>query len=224
MPTYLLRLLRTIAAPRSQQIGIVSLRFAIAIVFLWIGALKFVPYEADSITPFVANSPLMSFFYKHPSEYRTHLTREGELKPEVRTWQTANNTYGFSYGLGTVELIIGSLVLAGYLFPAVGFIGAVLSLFTPIVTLSFLITTPEAWVPALGDLHHGFPYLSGAGRLVLKDAMMLAGAWLLIVDGARAMLIQTSAADKEARHVESGTSVWRFSSGKEGPSNRLPIH
>ncbi|MBW9309113.1 DUF417 family protein [Escherichia coli] len=29
---------------------------------MWIGLLKFVPYEADSITPFVANSPLMSFF------------------------------------------------------------------------------------------------------------------------------------------------------------------
>lgn len=27
---------------------------------------------------------------------------------------------------------------------------------TPLVTLSFLITTPEAWVPALGDAHHGF--------------------------------------------------------------------
>ncbi|MFP1455029.1 DUF417 family protein [Escherichia coli] len=45
---------------------------------------------------------------------------------------------------------------------------------TPLVTLSFLITTPEAWI-ALGDAHHGFPYLSGAGRLVLKDTLMLAG-------------------------------------------------
>ena len=30
-------------------------------------ALKFAPYEADSITPFVANSPFMSFFYEHPT-------------------------------------------------------------------------------------------------------------------------------------------------------------
>lgn len=42
------------------------------------------PYEADSITPFVANSPFMSFFYEHPEEYRQHLTHEGELKPEER--------------------------------------------------------------------------------------------------------------------------------------------
>ena len=49
----------------SDRVGIHLMRVAIAIVFLWIGALKFVPYEADSITPFVANSPVMSFFYKH---------------------------------------------------------------------------------------------------------------------------------------------------------------
>jgi 2-polyprenyl-6-methoxyphenol hydroxylase-like FAD-dependent oxidoreductase len=31
---------------------------------------------------------------------------------------------------------------------------------------AFLITTPEAWVPAVGDAAHGFPYLSGVGRHV----------------------------------------------------------
>jgi reactive chlorine resistance protein C len=86
---------------RSDRFGAHLMRIAIAIVFFWIGALKFVPYEADSITPFVARSPLMSFFYEKPDEYKAHLTREGELKPAERTWQTANNTYGFSRGLGT---------------------------------------------------------------------------------------------------------------------------
>ena len=97
----------------SDRVGIQLMRVAIAIVFLWIGALKFVPYEADSITPFVANSPFMSFFYEHPDEYKAHLTREGELKPAERAWQTANDTYGFSDGLGTVELMIGLLTLVG---------------------------------------------------------------------------------------------------------------
>ena len=41
----------------SDRVGIPLMRVAIAIVFLWIGALKFAPYEADSITPFVANGP-----------------------------------------------------------------------------------------------------------------------------------------------------------------------
>src|ERR1700738_1958688 len=160
----------------SDRVGIQLMRVAIAIVFLWIGAPKFVPYEADSITPFVANSPFMSFFYEHPDEYKAHLTREGELKPAERAWQTANDTYGFSDGLGTVELMIGLLTLVGVASRRLGFVGATLAFLTPFVTLSFLITTPDAWVAALGDAQHGFPYLSGAGRLVLKDVMLLAAA------------------------------------------------
>ena len=66
--------------------------------------------------------------------------------------------------------------------------GATLSFLTPFVTLSFLITTPDAWVSALGDAQHGFPYLSGAGRLVLKDVMLLAGGLLIMADSARAFL------------------------------------
>src|SRR6267142_5424500 len=90
MTTYLRRALELIADPAADRIGIGAMRIAIAIVFLWIGALKFVPYEADSITPFVANSPVMYFFYKHPEDYKAHLTREGELKPADRAWETAN--------------------------------------------------------------------------------------------------------------------------------------
>ena len=172
----------------SDRVGIPLMRVAIAIVFLWIGALKFAPYEADSITPFVANSPFMSFFYQHPAEYKAHLTREGELKPAERAWQTANNTYGYSTGLGILEVVIGLLTLLGVFSRRWGIVGATLSFLTPFVTLSFLITTPEAWVPALGDAQHGFPYLSGAGRLVLKDLIMLAGGLLIMADSARAIL------------------------------------
>lgn len=188
MNAYIRHGLKIIAAPTSHGIGIGAMKVAIAIIFLWIGALKFIPYEADSITPFVANSPVMSFFYGHPTEYKEHLTHEGELKPADRAWQTANNTYGFADGLGTLELIIGGMALAGLVSRRVGLIGAGLAFATPFVTLSFLLTTPEAWVPALGDAQHGFPYLSGAGRLVLKDVALMAGAWLVLVDTAQALL------------------------------------
>jgi uncharacterized membrane protein YkgB len=182
------RMLEIIATPSSNGAGIMAMKIAIAIIFLWIGALKFVPYEADSITPFVAQSPLLSFFYAHPEEYAAHLTREGMLVPIERAWQTTNYTYAFSNGLGAVELMIGGLTLAGLASRRLGLVGAILAFATPFVTLSFLITTPEAWVPALGDMQHGFPYLSGAGRLVIKDVALLPGAWLIIVDTARALL------------------------------------
>lgn len=185
--------LSIVASSRSSRIGVAAMRIAIAIIFLWIGALKFVPYEADSITPFVANSPVMSFFYQYPAEYKAHMTHEGELKPADRAWQQLNNTYGFSMGLGTLELVIGALTLAGLVSLRLGFVGAALAFATPFVTLSFLLTTPEVWVPAMGDTQHGFPYLSGAGRLVLKDVALLAGAWLVMVSNSRALLSESQA-------------------------------
>jgi len=61
-----------------------------------------------------------------------------------------------------------------------------------LVTLTFLLTTPEVYVPNLGGdfptPNFGFPYLSGAGRLVLKDVIMLAGGLLLVSDGASRVL------------------------------------
>ncbi|MDD1964104.1 reactive chlorine resistance membrane protein RclC [Pseudomonas putida] len=175
---------------RLDKIGIHLIRIGVAIIFLWIGALKFVPYEADSITPFVANNPVMSLFYAHPDQYKEHLTHEGQLDPAKREWQAANHTYAFSNGLGTVEILIGVLVLS-YLFSRrLGMVGSVLAFLTPWVTLSFLITTPEAWVQSMGDAEFGFPYLSGGGRLVLKDVLMLAGAVVMIADSARQLLEQ----------------------------------
>src|SRR5260370_34979789 len=72
----------------SDRVGIPLMRVAIAIVFLWIDALKFAPSEADRIPPFVANSPFMSFFYEHPAEYKAQLTHEGELNPVDRACPT----------------------------------------------------------------------------------------------------------------------------------------
>ena len=171
------QVLTIVSGPGSHRIGLQAMRVAIAVVFFWIGGVKFAAYEADSITPFVANSPVMSFLYAHPDQYAQHLTHEGELKPVERAWQAENHTYAFSQGLGTVELMIGALVLTGLVSRRFGLAGAVLAFLTPFVTLSFLVTTPEAWVPALGDAQHGFPYLSGAGRLVLKDVTLMAG-WM----------------------------------------------
>ncbi|MGL6320558.1 MULTISPECIES: DUF417 family protein [Aeromonas] len=108
--------------------------------------------------------------------------------PENRAWHEQNNTYGYSHGLGVVELVFALLILANFRFPLLGLIGALMAFLTPFVTFSFLVFTPETWVPALGDAHHGFPYLSGAGRLVLKDIMMLACGYIAMVDSARTLL------------------------------------
>lgn len=181
------------AFSKTDRLGATFARVAIAIVFLWIGWLKFIPYEADSITPFVANSPFMSFFYNHPEEYKAHMNHEGQLVPENRQWHESNNTYGYSNGLGVVEIIFGLMILSNFKWPKIGFVGALLSFLTPLMTFSFLVFTPETWVPNLGDAHHGFPYLSGAGRLILKDIMMMACAYIAMTDSAKTILAQQKA-------------------------------
>ena len=95
--------------------------------------------------------------------------------------------------------MIGLLTLVGVASRRLGFVGATLAFLTPFVTLSFLITTPDAWVAALGDAQHGFPYLSGAGRLVLKDVMLLAGGLLVMADSARAILEERPSEERTHR-------------------------
>lgn len=175
-----------------DKAGIRLLRIAIAVILIWIGGLKFFPYEADGITPFVANSPLMSFFYNHPEAYKEHRNKEGEVVPANREWHKANNTYGFSYGLGTLLIGMGLLLLLNRVSPLAGVAGGILVFIMSIGTLSFLITTPETWVPALGDTEHGFPYLSAAGRLVIKDFIMMGGAVVVTADAARKYLGRAS--------------------------------
>jgi uncharacterized membrane protein YkgB len=146
-------------------------------------------YEADGIVPLVANSPAMSFFYHHPApEYRQYMNKEGEFNPAHRRWHETNGTYPLSYGLGIVIVSIGILIALHPIFPQLAAVGSFLLILMACTTLSFLVTTPEAWVPALGDTTHGFPYLSGAGRLVIKDVIMLGAAVVTLADSAKAYL------------------------------------
>lgn len=191
----------------SQSCFVNYIRIAIFIVMAWIGGLKAFQYEADGIVPFVTNSPFMSFFYKNHgmvdngkgkmvAEYMVHKNPEGLVVPKNIEWHQQNGTYIFSYGLGTMIVLIGTLVLLGIWFPKIGLVGGLLTFGMSIVTLSFLITTPETWVPNLGnpDLgianspNFGFPYLSGAGRLVIKDIIMSAGGLIAASEAAKRIL------------------------------------
>lgn len=185
---------------RQQNLAVHFVRIAIFVVMAWIGGLKVFQYEADGIVPFVTNSPFMSFFYhntgkmaknsegKEVPEYTLHRNPEGKMVKQNIEWHRENGTYAFSYGLGATIVLFGLCVLLGIWFPKVGLLGGLLTIVMSIVTLSFLITSPEVFVPNLGgDMptpRYGFPYLSGAGRLVLKDIIMMAGGLVIAVDSA----------------------------------------
>ncbi|EKU10876.1 DUF417 family protein [Campylobacter showae] len=199
------KFLQALAGSQKYFVNYVSV--AIFIVMAWIGGLKVVQYEADGIVPFVTNSPFFSYMYskkdivdngkgKMVAEYNLHKNPEGLVVPKNIEWHKQNGTYAVSYLIGAIICTIGTLVLLGIWFPKLGLIGGLLTFGMSIVTLSFLITTPETWVPNLGNPalgitespNHGFPYLSGAGRLVLKDIIMSAAGLIVASNAARRIL------------------------------------
>lgn len=185
------RLIAFLANSQSWFINLI--RISIFIVLAWIGGLKAFQYEADGIVPFVANSPFMSFFYnKEAPEYNKYKNPEGKTVQKNIEWHKENGTYPFAYGLGAVIIIIGILTILGIWFNKIGIVGGLLTFGMAIITLTFLITTPEVYVPNLGGdfptPEYGFPYLSGAGRLVIKDVIMLAAGLICASDNAKRLV------------------------------------
>jgi uncharacterized membrane protein YkgB len=176
------------AVANLDQAGKTIIRFGMVVVFLWIGALKFFTYEADGIVPFVANSPFMSFFYNHANDYKQHMNKEGEWIAANHQWHVVNNTYGFAAALGTFLMVLAILVALHKIAPLPSMIASILIFLMTLGTLSFLITTPESWVPHLTDKQWGFPYLSGRGRLVIKDIVILGGAVITMAESAQLYL------------------------------------
>ena len=78
-----------------DRLGMALLRVGLVIVLLWIGGLKFASYEADSIVPLVANSPIISFLYHHPApEYSHYVNKEGTETGQSRVAPDQRNLSG----------------------------------------------------------------------------------------------------------------------------------
>src|SRR5260370_14370964 len=101
------------------------------------------------------------------------MNKGGELNAAHRAWHESNGTYAFSRGLGIVIILIGLLIALHPVLPQVATVGSFLLIFMACTTLSFLVTTPEAWLPSLGDTTHRFPTLSGAVRLIDKESILV---------------------------------------------------
>jgi len=160
-------------ASSGDRLAMGLLRIGLVVVRVWIGGLKFVDYEADSIVPFVANSPVLRFLYRFPApEYKHYANREGEVIPQNHAWHQAKHTYPISYGLGVIIVSIGLLIACYPVAPQLSALGSLLLICMAFATLSFLVTTPEAWVHSATSAVNGFPCLAGPGRLVVKDLIM----------------------------------------------------
>ncbi len=144
-----------ISEPNSiETLGRYATLYGLAIVFLWIGAMKFTAYEANAIQGLVASSPFMSWLY-------------GVL--DVR---------GVANLIGSVEIATGLLLVARPWSAAAGAIGAALAALTTAVTLTFIFTAP-GWEASLG----GFPALSVVpGQFLLKDVVLFGAALFILGD------------------------------------------
>jgi uncharacterized membrane protein YkgB len=181
------RLLEAMAS--MDRISVTILRCGLVLVLVWIGGLKFAKYEAESIVPLVANSPAMNFLYEDRAPaYRQYMNKEGEVVPSHQEWHEGNRTYPVSQALGVVIVVLGFMIALHKPLPQVAAFGSALLIGMSCVTLSFLVTTPEAWVHLSGEGLHGFPFLSGVGRLIIKDSIMFGAAFVTMADSAREYL------------------------------------
>lgn len=128
------------------------LRWALFVVFLWFGGMKFTTYEANGVAPFMAGSPLMN-------------------------WLLALlGVQGASSFLGVFELATAALLAVGSINPIASAVGAAMSCLTFFVTLTFFFTTPGVSEATAG----GFPAISAApGQFLLKDIVLLAASLCL---------------------------------------------
>ncbi|MBA2737610.1 MAG: DUF417 family protein [Pyrinomonadaceae bacterium] len=131
-----------------ENIGANVLRYGLVIILLWVGALKFTAYEAEGVQGLVANSPLMSWMLSIMS---------------VRS---------VSMLIGTIEIILGLLIATRPFAPQISAIGSIGAIFTFLITLTFVFTTPGVWQPG-----YGFPFPSPMpGQFLAKDIILLGAA------------------------------------------------
>ena len=141
------------------------LRYGLALIFLWIGGMKFTAYEAQGIRPLAENSPLMSWLL------------------------AVLSTQAFSNLLGVVEIATGVLLALRPLSALAAAIGSGMAIATFLTTLSFLFTTP-GWERSLG----GFPTLSALpGQFLLKDVVLLGAAVWSLREALAALRTSTTA-------------------------------
>ena len=129
------------------------LRWALVVIFLWFGGMKFTAYEAAGIAPFIEHSPIMSWLH------------------------AVFGIQGASYVIGVLELSTAAALILGAFQPIFSALGAAMSAATYLITLTFFLSTPSVAEATAG----GFPAISAApGQFLLKDLVLLAASLSLL--------------------------------------------
>ena len=130
------------------------LRWALVVIFLWFGSMKFTSYEAHGISSFIVHSPITGWL------------------------NTLFGVQGASYVIGVLELSTAAALILGAFVSFFSALGAAMSCATYIVTLTCMFSTPGVTAAPLG----GFPWLSGdICQFLIKDLVLLAASACLLL-------------------------------------------
>lgn len=130
------------------------LRWALVVIFLWFGCMKFTGYEAHGIAALIEHSPIVGWLH------------------------TLFGVQGASDVIGVLELATAVGLILGAFIPFFSALGAAMSCATYLITLSFMFSTPGVTAAPLG----GFPALSGdIGQFLIKDLVLLAASVCLLL-------------------------------------------
>ena len=143
-----------IKSSRTTAIAALVARYGLVIVLAWFGAMKFTSYEAQGISHWVANSPLLGWAYHIMS-----IDAFGRLN-------------------GSIELATAALLAVKPWFPKAAVVGGAIASLFFVVTLSFMVSTPGVGEASAG----GFPVLSVDGEFLMKDIANLGLALWLLAD------------------------------------------
>lgn len=133
--------------------GVRAPRYALVVIFLWFGALKFTDYEASGVAPLIMNSPLVMWLHG------------------------VFGIAGAAHFLGVYELATGLLIAARRWQPRLAVVGGAMAVLTFLVTLSFLFTTPGVVQPGYSAL----ALSAMPGQFLLKDLVLLSVSFMVMV-------------------------------------------
>ena len=128
------------------------IRASMVFIFALFGWSKWHEFEAETIAPLIAHSPLV--FWLLP----------------------AFGVRGAGWFLGAAEWTFGILLFLGYWTKPLGVLGAAGSMFTYASTATIILFLPDAWAPEAG----GFPSITMTSGFLAKDIVLFAASFYLL--------------------------------------------
>jgi uncharacterized membrane protein YkgB len=135
----------------SEDLEYHLLRASMVIIFLFFGYTKWHQYGAQTMIPFISNSPFISWLYP------------------------VFGVRGGARFLGASEWTICALLYAGFWDKRFGILGALGSTITFLTTVTIIPFMPNGWDPAAG-----FPAMAGNVPFLMKDVVLLAVSFYLL--------------------------------------------